>query len=209
MGTTPTKRSYNSARRAQQAAQTRADVVAAAIELFSTRGWGGTTLAAVAEAAGVSVETIYNGFGSKTGLLRAAADASVTGDTDPVPLAERPEFQALGEGTLDERIERGVALMTAIHERTAGVWQAIIEAASGDDEVDGWRLELEAGRQLDVGRSAEVILGRPTPERLRTVLWLLYSPEGYRKLVADEGMSPAAYRDLMTDVTRRLAAAFP
>lgn len=201
----PTKRSYNSARRTRQAAQTRADVVAAAIELFDRGGWAGTTLAAVADAAGVSVETIYNGFGSKKGLLRAAMDSSVVGDTEPVPFVERPEFRALGEGTFDERVERAIALVAEIHRRSSGVWLAVVEAASGDPEVDGWRLELEAGRKLDVGRGVERVLGRPVDDHLRTALWLLFSPETYRKLVIDEGQSTEQYQELLVDLTTRLA----
>ena len=46
-------------------------------------------------------ETIYNGFGSTKGLLRAAMDAAVVGDTEPVPYGDRPEFLDLGKGMLD------------------------------------------------------------------------------------------------------------
>ena len=42
-------RPYSSTRRQAQAAQTRADVLDAAIALFNERGWSGTTLAAIAE----------------------------------------------------------------------------------------------------------------------------------------------------------------
>ena len=82
------KRRYNSNRRAMQAAQTRGDVLAAAIRLFTAAGWAGTTISAVAAAAGVSVETVYSGFGSKKGLLRAAMDVAVVGDAEPVPFVE-------------------------------------------------------------------------------------------------------------------------
>jgi AcrR family transcriptional regulator len=202
---TSTKRRYDSTRRAQQAAQTRADVVAAAIEVFSERGWTGTTLTAVAEVAGVSVETIRNGFGSKAGLLRAAMDSAVVGDVEPVPFVERPEFAALGQGPLDERIARGMALVTEIHGRSARVWLALVEAARADPEVDAWRRELEAGRRTDLRRSIDVVLGRPVDDRLLTLLWVLYSPEAYLKLVVDEGVPATEYRDLMVEATTRLA----
>lgn len=199
-----TKRPYNSARRARQAAQTRADVVTAAVELFTEQGWSGTTLAGIAEAAGVSVETIYNGFGSKKGLLRAAMDAAVAGDAEAVPIAERPEFRALGEGDVAERLRRAAELVLVIHERSAGVWQALVEAGRGDPEVAGWRLEMEAGRRSDVARGAAVVLGRALDDRQVTLLWLLYSAESYRKLVIDDGMSRDDYRDLLVDATARL-----
>ena len=204
MPTGAAKRPYNSSRRALQAAQTRDEVVRAAMRLFRDSGWGGTTLAAIAEEAGVSVETIYNGFGSKKGLLRATMDAAVVGDTEPVPFAERHEFHSLGEGPLEERIARGASVTASTHERSAGVWQAIVEAAGADEEVEGWRLELERGRHVDVGRSAALVVGRPVEEHLVTMLWVLYSPETYLKLVHDAGFTRAEYEAFLIDASRRL-----
>ena len=200
----PTKRSYNSARRARQAAQTRADIVQGSIRLFAEHGWAGTTLAGIAEEVGVSVETIYNGFGSKKGLLRVAMDVAVAGDAVEVPLADRPEFAALSEGDMDERVGKVADMVVAIHERSASVWQAIVEAASGDPELAEWRLEMEAGRRIDVGRGAAALVGHPPDERLVTLLWLFWGPESYQKLVVDEGLSVEEYRDIVIDGTRRL-----
>ena len=51
---TANTRRYSSTRRARQAAQTRADVLLAAVRLFGRSGWACTTLAAIAaEACGV------------------------------------------------------------------------------------------------------------------------------------------------------------
>jgi len=201
---TAKKRTYNSSRRALQAAQTREEVLRAASQLFSDTGWAGTTLAAIAEEAGVSVETIYNGFGSKKALLREAMGVAVVGDAEPIPFAERPEFAALGEGTLAERTARGIATVTMIHERSAGIWQAIVEAASSDPEVDEWRREMEASRRIDVHRSLELIVGHEVDDATVTLLWVLYSPETYRKLVVDGGLSRAEFEALLIDASRRL-----
>jgi AcrR family transcriptional regulator len=198
------KRSYNSSRRTLQAAQTREEVLRAASRLFSDTGWAGTTLAAIADEAGVSVETIYNGFGSKKALLREAMGVAVVGDTEPIPYAERPEFKALGEGTLAERTARGIATVSVIHERSAGIWQAIVEAASSDPDIDAWRREMEDNRRTDVRRSLELIFGHEIDEAVITMLWVLYSPEVYRKLVGDEGLSRDAYEALLIDASRRL-----
>lgn len=206
MPTQTSKRSYNSSRRAVQAAQTRDEVIRAATELFPETGWTGTTLAAIAERAGVSVETIYNGFGSKKGLLRAAMDAAVVGDTEPVPYIERPETLDLARGTLEERIARGGALVLAIHERAAGVWQAIVEAASADDEVAGWRVELELARRLDVARSLAIILGEELDEQVITMLWVIYSPEAYLKLTHDAGFTRDEYERFIVEATHRLVS---
>ncbi|MEO7430336.1 MAG: helix-turn-helix domain-containing protein, partial [Acidimicrobiales bacterium] len=61
----PVKRSYDSSRRRAQAAETRAVIVRAGCDLFIEQGYGRTTVADIARAAGVSVETIYASFGNK------------------------------------------------------------------------------------------------------------------------------------------------
>src|SRR3954466_6982333 len=91
----PAKRQYSSSLRARQAADTKAQVLAAAAELFEETGWSGTTVAAIAKRAGVAVETVYSGVGSKKQVLRAVLDYAVVGDADPVPLVERDVFAAL------------------------------------------------------------------------------------------------------------------
>jgi AcrR family transcriptional regulator len=201
----PAKRSYNSSRRNLQAAQTRYEVIRAAMDRFSETGWAGTTLAAIAEAAGVSIETIYNGFGSKKGLLRAAMDVGVVGDTEPIPYVERQEFLDLGKGTLDERVAHGVDIVTNTHARSAGVWQTIVEASSADPEIDAWRLELERNRHLDTGKSLALVLERPVDDQLVMMFWILYSPEAYLKLVVDSGMSTEEYKAFLIDASKRLA----
>ena len=99
-------RTYDSSRRARQAAQTREEVLAAAVTLFNEQGWAATKLADIAARAGVAVETIYSGFGSKKGLLRAAMDVAVVGDAAPVPFSEREEFLQFGRGPLDDASTR-------------------------------------------------------------------------------------------------------
>ena len=153
----------------------------------------------------MSVETIYKGFGSKKALLRQAMDVAIVGDAEPIPYVDRPEFAALGEGTPDERIAHGMAVVAEVHERSAGIWQAIVEAASADPEVDEWRLTMEANRRIDVRRSVELVLGEKVDDAVVTMLWVLYSPETYRKLVIDDGMSRAEYEALLADASRRLA----
>jgi AcrR family transcriptional regulator len=71
-------RSYRSKLREEQAEQTRSRVVAAAAELFAAEGYARTTLAKVAAAAGVSVETVQ-GQGPKAALMIAAVEYTAFG----------------------------------------------------------------------------------------------------------------------------------
>ena len=64
------KRRYRSTRRREQATETRARILRAAHDLFVTRGYGRTTIADVARAAGVAVETVYAAYRNKPTLLR-------------------------------------------------------------------------------------------------------------------------------------------
>jgi AcrR family transcriptional regulator len=63
-----------SRRRAMQANQTRRDIIAAARQLFAADGYQATTMKAIGEAAGVSVQTVYDSVGSKASLLLALND---------------------------------------------------------------------------------------------------------------------------------------
>ena len=64
-------RRYDSSGRRERARRAQGHVLKVAEELFLRDGYAGTTVAAVAAAGGVSVETIYKTFGGKPGLIRA------------------------------------------------------------------------------------------------------------------------------------------
>lgn len=200
----PAKRRYNSSRRAMQAAQTKADILEAAQAAFAETGWAGTTLSALAERAGVAVETIYSTFGSKKALLRAALDVAIVGDAEPVPLIDRDVFHQLGVGTPKERIKKGVALAIDIHERSAGIWQAVLEASASDPEIDAWRREADAARRIDLGKSLTKVFDRPVEGADLEVLWILFGAEAYLRLRLDAGMSRKAYEAALTSATLRI-----
>ena len=92
--TSPTpKRRYDSTHRQEQARQTRLEIIQAARKLFFEHGYSGTSIEAIAQEAGVAVETVYGIFGSKRQILFSLVDYSLTGDDLPVPLLKRGEIQ--------------------------------------------------------------------------------------------------------------------
>jgi AcrR family transcriptional regulator len=204
---TASTRRYTSARRARQAAQTRADVLLAAVRLFGQNGWAGTTLAAIAAEAGVAVETIYTGFSSKKALLRAAMDVAIVGDAEPVPWLEREEIRRLRQLPLEERPAAGMPLVSQMYsDRVTGVWSAMLEAAASDEEVAAWCAEIEKGRREIVREFCEIIFQRPVREQVLDALWILSSPDAYTKLTTQRGWSRSTWEDTMTEVIRRLIA---
>ena len=81
----------------------------AAREMFLSRGYAATTIAAVAATAGVSPETIYKSFGGKPGLVRAIADQALGGAGGLAAWA-RFYLEPVQEnaGTVDEAVRRQV-----------------------------------------------------------------------------------------------------
>jgi AcrR family transcriptional regulator len=61
------RRSYDNSRRAAGARQTRHSIVVAARDLFVRSGYPATTFPAIADAAGVSVQTVFAHFPAKRG----------------------------------------------------------------------------------------------------------------------------------------------
>ena len=198
------RRRYRSQLRGQQAAATKQAVVDAASELFAANGWAATGMRDVAAAAGVAIETVYSHFASKRGLLLAVADAAVVGDDAPVPLAERADFLAIGQGRRPARIEAAARLLTAVQVRTAAVAVLLREAAPNDAEIAELLRATRERQRVDVGRAVEMILGRAPAAAERDGVWAIASPEVYLLLVDGSGWTPEQYEAWVADTLERV-----
>ena len=80
-------------------------ILRAARDLFVRDGYQATTLADVADAAGVAHRTVYVRFGTKADLLKRTIDMAIVGDLAPVDVMHRDWYlTATTAPTLDERI---------------------------------------------------------------------------------------------------------
>ena len=186
-------RHYTSTRRAQQAAQTRADIITAATELFERDGWRGTTLTAVASQAGVVVDTIYAGFGSKARLLTAAKDAARDADESQVPYFERPAFRAALRGKAAERLARIAALLTQINERTWRLDTVWRDAAASEPSVRAQLSERELDRRQQLARGLDLLLESPPDQDTINAVWVITGSDVYAKVVNVAGLTSQAY----------------
>lgn len=187
------RRPYRSQLREQQAEQTKRAVVRAAHDLFVANGWAATGMREVASTAGVALETVYSHFSSKRGLLRAVADEAAAGDDAPVPLAQRPEFLAMGEGRRPARVRAAAGLLTAVQVRTAAVAKLLRQAAPADDEITEMLQATRDRQRSDVATALELIVGRPPAASERDGVWAIASPEVYLLLVEESGWTPEQY----------------
>lgn len=192
------KRSYSSAKRQAQARETRRAIIDSAGELFVDNGYAATTLQAIAERAGVAVQTVYAVFGSKRELLRQLIETSITGDDEPLPITERTEAQAVAaEPDRRRRAELDAALSRSITERVAPIVRVADEAAASDPELAAVMEAVKAARRDEMIASARIIAGsdglRVDDEEAAATLYVLYSPQVADMLMGDHGWSPERY----------------
>lgn len=203
-GTSAERRPYRSRLREQQTEQTRRAVVQVAHDLFVANGWSATGMREVAASAGVALETVYSHFSSKRGLLRAVADAAAAGDDAPVPLAERPEFLAMGAGRRPARLQAAARLVTAVHLRTAAVAKLLRQGAHADDEIAEMLQSTRDRQRRDVATALELILSRPPTTAERDGVWAIVSPEVYLLLVEESGWTNEQYEGWVAETLERV-----
>jgi AcrR family transcriptional regulator len=198
------RRRYRSPLRDQRSAETRAALITAARRLFVEKGWAGTGMREVAADAGVATETLYSHFSSKRVLLRAAIDVGVVGDDQPVSLADRPEFAAMGRGRRAARLAAAARMLNAIQQRTATFSGVLREAAAADDEIAEMLRELRERQRQNVADAIELVLGRPPNPTERDGVWAVTSPEVFLLLVQGSGWSLEQYEDWIAQTIDRL-----
>jgi AcrR family transcriptional regulator len=198
------RRRYHSPLREQRAKQTREAVLAAATRLFTTQGWAATGMRDIAREAGTATETLYSYFPSKTALLQAVIDIAVVGDEAPVPLAERPEFTALAEGSRAERIAASARLVTDIQVRTAGLAKLLREAAYGDETIAEMLDATRARQRVDTEGALRLVLRRDPEAREIDSVWAVVSIEVFLLLVEVRGWSVQEYESWLTETLDRL-----
>ena len=179
-------------------------MIDAAERLFLADGYGPTTIAAIADAAGVSVETIYKAFGGKPGLVRAIRDRAAgrrgTGSRgttlrrDARPRS-RPAAIIKNWGTLTTEVAPRVSPILLLVRAAADTDP---EMATLLDEMDAARLErmtVNARHLYDAGHLRPDV----TLEQATDVLWTYSSPELYELLVLRRGWPLEHYGRFVAD----------
>ena len=199
-------RRYESPRRREQAAATRAAILAAAQRLFERQGYAATTMAAIATEAGVALKTVYVAFDGKSNLLRELWHLLLRGDEEAVPMGERAWYrEMLAEPDAERRIRLMAHTSRAVKERAAALMEVIRGAAPADPDIAALWARIGADfhaiqRPLVEGLAAQGAL-RPglDVESGCDVLWTLNHPAVWQLLVVERGWSPARYEEWFGD----------
>lgn len=164
-------------------------MLVAADALFRERGYAGTSVNDLADAAGVAVQSIYNAFGSKRGVLTALAEGISGYALDPRIRTEPDGAAILG---------LVAARLAEEHERTAELRATVREAAAADAELAGVERDRREGRLAayrelarELKRRGELATGVAVDEAALGIA-VLGDPQTYH-LLRERGWSRARY----------------
>ena len=199
------RRKYHSPLRADQARETRRRVLEAAFRLFVDRGYAATTVASVADEAGVSPETIYLSLGGKRGLLEGVIETAIAGGEngarqDDAWWAETAQLQGSRE-----RLEKMVEYSCRILARTWPIHTVIRGAADKEPFAAALGKRLLHDRLTAQTRRVREYLGDELREGLSVSeagqrYCALASPELYYVLVIEFGWKADQHRRWLTDL---------
>ena len=215
MSGTVKKRRYDASRRREAAERTRAAVLRAARDLFTSRGYAATSVADIARAAGVSVDTLYASVGRKPQLLLAVHDMELAEADEPVDAEQREYVRriraaptaadkiAVYADALGRLLPRTVPLLDSL--RVAGETDpACREAYVAVRERRARNMRLFAADLRATGELRDDL----DDEAVADLVWSMNAPE-YYLLVASRGWTPQRYAAMLRDVWTRTLLRHP
>jgi AcrR family transcriptional regulator len=189
----PNKRGYKLGKRAAKQEETRRRIVEAAVDLHTDLGPARTTVAQIAERAGVQRHTYYAHFPDERSLFLACSAMSLGRD----PLPEVDPWCSLPRGA--ERLRHGLEQLYGWYERNATVTASILR----DAEVHELTRETVAERMMPVFERAREVLGEGLGGRALPLLDVALQFACWRTLSATQDSGSAA--ELMADAIRGVA----
>lgn len=187
-----------------QAQETKRLILDAALRLFTSRGYGATSVNEIAAGAGVAVPTVYASVGTKPELLRLLLDrvdeqARVADHVQRVLTANQPR----------DILAAQVNLTRALVENAGPIIVALRSAASVEPELATAYAEgmarNRAGAEATVQRiaDADALRRDVPPERAAAILATLTRPVLWESLTGDFGWSFDDAENWLTSVLTR------
>jgi AcrR family transcriptional regulator len=207
MSSRPSTRPYHSPRRREQAEATRVAILAAAQRLFERDGYAATSVAAIAREAAVTPRTVYLGFETKAGVLRAVWNRALRGERDDAPVAAQRWFQEVLEQPDPERTLRLNARNSRrFKERSTELLQVVRDAAPLEAEIAGlWdriQTEYHANQRAVVESLGPGALRRGLGvSRAADIIWTLNHPNTWIQLRVLRGWTPTQYERWVGDTS--------
>lgn len=198
MSTESKRRPYDSRARRAQARRNRVTILRSARDRFLADGYAATTIAAIADDAQLSIDTVYKTFGGKGGLVRAIYEESLLGAG---PTAAPLRSDQLQNSEADPHtIVRGWGALTAeVAPLVAPVHLLVREAAASDPEMAALLRESDDNRRTRMHHNALTLAEQGhlkrgvTLDEATDVMWAFSAPELFDLLVLRAGWSPERF----------------
>jgi AcrR family transcriptional regulator len=204
-------RRYDASSRQAGSAQTRQRILDVARSLFLANGYRATTIAAVADGAGVNADTVYALVGRKPVLLRELIEQAISGTDHPVAAEQRGYVKAIrSEPDPARKLAIYARAVRRIQERMAPLFLALRDASSTEPEAYAvWKSigERRAANMRLLIRDIRDAGGlRPglSVNAAADAVWALNSSETYVLLTEDRGWSPRRFERWLADTWCRV-----
>lgn len=193
------RRTYDGSTRRARAEERREHVLTIARRRFLEHGYARTSLASLAEEAGVSAEYLHKVFGGKAGLVQQLYERSLLG-SGPIPAPRRSDEAQAQEPDGRALMHRFGAFVAEVAP-VAAPFQLLIRdaAASGDASMVALLDEIERARYDRMLHNARQVEARGflrpgiAAERAAEVFWAVTGSGLYESLVVKRGWSDAEF----------------
>ncbi len=204
------RRRYDATKRREAASARRQSVIAAARDLFSEVGYGATTMHAIAERAGVALDTVYELAGKKADLFRLLLETAISGADEAIP-AERREYVRHIRTEPDARRKLAIyaEAIADIAPRLGPLFRVAHEAAGTDPSIAAQAHEIAERRARNMRLLAIDLMSTGQVRRdlnvadVADIIWSMNAPE-FTMLLLDRGWSQQRLAHWLADAWQRL-----
>ena len=205
------RRKYDSSSRLNAARQKRAAILRSARMLFLRLGYAGTTMPAIANAAGVALDTVYATVGKKPALFRLLVETAISGEDEVVEPEQRAYVRAIrSEPDAAAKLRIYATAIASIQPRLAPLFAVLQSATSLDPGLEALWREISERRASNMHLFSEDLAktGRTrkdlTTSGMADIIWSMNSPEFYLLLTEQRGWSAETFGQWLADAWIRI-----
>ncbi len=205
------RRPYDGTKRQATSAETRRRILTAAHATLLAYGYGASTIALIAQSAGVNPDTVYTLVGRKAVILRSLIEHALSGTDEAVVAEDRGYVKEIrAEPDPRRKLTLYASALRSIHERLAPLFLVLRDASTTEPEAaEVWR-EISNRRAMNMRKLARDLRaagglrdGISMPEA-GDVLWATNSPDLYVLLTGERGWSGKRYERWLAETWHRL-----
>jgi AcrR family transcriptional regulator len=175
------------------------------------RGYRGTTVASIAERAGVNADSVYTLVGRKPVVLRELIEQALSGTDHAVPAESRDYVVAIrAEPDPRAKIRIYAKAVRDNQERLAPLFLALRDASATDPDANEVWQQISRRRAAnmrefaeDLQRTGELRAGLSI-DWIADTVWVTNSSEVFVMLTVERGWPPEDYEQWLADTWTRL-----